>query len=514
MITQELYKEIESEIKSQNDWQDRQATCYNMRFTGIPRARKPYPNAPDTHYALIDTLIDKLRPFYLSQIYGQERVANFVSGKQQSDEQTVQAEKFFDFTLRQRSNFERSMFTAIDFMMMYGRGPIKTYWCDKEKELRFSVIRPIYIRVPSWTEELHAADWAVHIMHLSEHQYRLNDKFKQGDDFIKSIKGRGTSSDSTRQEDDKQRREGITCGQNDHQIVLWEIYSRKDGNIVIDTISPLLGPDNPVRDQFGSPFRHGQIPITDIRYEITDQDFYSPRGVAEILAQDELELCKLRNSKLQFLDFFGHPQYKNTGAISNPVNFKPQPGVILPQGIEPIINPHAPLDFAQEMQTQRSLAEDRIQVPDLGASEHFASESDAKKTATGINAITAQAGAGDIRAGVVGHLPVLQRQRRARARRPDAGHAGGSARRISHRPERQRRLGEQRKAGSQSYRVFPDICRKPVHQTGRTSQVCLGTGRRCACATTVSRTGGRARERAGGSGWRTSAHVERVPGQG
>ncbi len=399
-MDQTLFKTIKDEVRKRIDWEDGQATCYNQRFTGIRRAAKPYPGAPDTHHALIDTMIDKLRPFYLSQLYGQEHLSNFVSEKQQADEVTAQAEKLFDCELKQRSNFERAMFTSIDNMMMYGRGPVKVRWEDGK--LQFTAIRPIFIIAPAATEELPEADWCVHVMHMSESQYRRNKAFTAKDEgFIKSITGKGgdDSGDSTRQNDDKLQRQGITVGEDDKQIVIWEVYEQQDdGTINVSTISPIAGPDKPIRADFGVPYlMDGKpfIPIVDIRYEITDQDYYSPRGVAEILRQDELELCKLRNSKLQYLDFHGHPQYTNEGTLSTPVNFKPQPGEILPAGIKPIPPVSAPMDFAQEIQMQRSLAEDRIQVPDLGASEHFASESDAKKTATGVNAIVAQSGAGN-----------------------------------------------------------------------------------------------------------------------
>lgn len=398
-MTPQLYREIKDEVRNRTDWETAQAQWYTMRFTGVGRSKKPYPGAPNTHYPLIDTMIDKLRPFYLAQIYGQERAAAFTSQKPQSDELTSLAEKFFDGKLKQQTNFERAIFTATDHMLMYGRGPVKIYWDAKNKKLTFAPIRPIYIIVPSWTEELCDADWLVHVMHLSERQYRDNDLFEQGDDFIKSIKGKGHQEGGTvGQEQDILKREGITAGLNKNQIVVWEVYSReKDGAITVETISPILGASGkPVREAFGLPYKHGEIPVVDLRYEITDADYYSPRGVAEILAQHELDLCKLWNHKLQHLDYHGQPMFENAGTIGNIANFSAQPGEILPQGIKPVQGANAPLDFQQEMTLQRSLAEDRIQIPDLSNNQHdLSGKKGAQSTATGIQAIMAQSGAGN-----------------------------------------------------------------------------------------------------------------------
>src|SRR5262249_34851023 len=118
--------------------------------------------------------------------------------------------------------------------------------------------------------------------------------------------------------------------------------------------------------------------------------WYASRGVAEILALHELALNKNWNSQLQFLDFFGHPQYKNTGLTPiNPGNFQGKPGMILPQGVEPVGAVSAPLDFQQQMQFVRALAEDRIVIPDLSSGEHLVGPRSVsgKITATQVNAI-------------------------------------------------------------------------------------------------------------------------------
>ncbi len=396
-MNESLFKEIKDTLSDRGEWERKQSSWFTMRYTGIKRAAPPYKNAPDMHYPLVDTMIDKLKPYYIAQIYNQERLATFISGKPQQAADTVLAERFFDYTLKQNTNFERTVNTAIDFMLMYGRGPIKVMWDTANSCIRFVAVRPIYIIVPSYPEDLQKADWLVHVIHLSQRQYEANKQYKQGTDFISKIKGRGSETYQNAA-DEIRLREGIMVGENDEQIVLWEVYTREGGQIKIETMSPMAGEyGEKVKDTGGLPYNHKELPFCDLRYELADPDYYGTRGITEILSHFELDLCKLWNHKLQFLDFHGQPTYKNTGIIPNPANFQNRPGKILPQGIEPTQTVQAPIEFKEEMQLQRAIAEDRVQVPDLTAGEHLSGSKGSKGeiTATQINAIVGQAGQGN-----------------------------------------------------------------------------------------------------------------------
>lgn len=369
-MTKDQYDEVLDELKSRGTWEQNQDDWYKMRYEGIKRLAPPYTGAPDMHYPLIDSMIEKIKPFFISQVYGQERLAAFASGKPQEFEQTLLAEQLFDYTTKQQTNFERAIHVCIDYMMLYGHGPAKIQYNPKKRVIELINVRPVYLIVPSYTQEINKADWLVHVIHMSEAQYRANDRFEKSDAFVKSIKGRGQNWSPDPQVTIT-RREGITVGQNDKQIVLWEYYSKNAGKWRVDTISPIAGYDKPVRTPFYLAYKHNELPFCDLRYELGDVDYYGARGIGEILAQFELDLCKLWNHKLQWLDFAGQPNYKNTGMVANPANFKNRPGKILPQGVDPITQPPAPLDFAQEMSLQRSLAEDRLSVPDLNAGQHL-----------------------------------------------------------------------------------------------------------------------------------------------
>src|SRR4051812_1410906 len=98
-MTNDFFSDIKAELKTRNNWEDKQAVWYRMRYEGIKRASKPYKGAPDMHYPLVDTMIEKIKPFYISQVYGQERLAAFASGRPQAENVTTLGEKLLDFHL-------------------------------------------------------------------------------------------------------------------------------------------------------------------------------------------------------------------------------------------------------------------------------------------------------------------------------------------------------------------------------------------------------------------------------
>jgi len=78
VISNKLLTQIKSALNSRNGWEQKQRDWYNLRYTGYGRPTLPYPNAPDMHYPLVDTQIEKLKPLYIGQIYEAERLATFV----------------------------------------------------------------------------------------------------------------------------------------------------------------------------------------------------------------------------------------------------------------------------------------------------------------------------------------------------------------------------------------------------------------------------------------------------
>lgn len=415
-----LYDQINNALKDRGDWATRQHTNYTMRNGGIRRKKHAYPGDPDGWYPLGNTLLEKLKPLYVQQLYGAETVANFVCLKPQDEEMTSSVSYWFDYQLKQRSNFERTMIVAIDQMLEQAFTPIKVRWDVDAKRLAWEQIDPLHLIVPNSCQEYNdngGTDWIVHVLHMSVAEYEANPKFEQGDAFVKSIKGKGKQSDSDA--DNKQQtvdyKEGINCSADENEVVLWEVYNRdrKSKKITVETISPLVScedDENVVRPAFTLPYNKGcfksgeHFPFGKLRCEIKGKGHYSSRGVIESNAWAEMSLTKTLNTMHEWQDFFSKPMFVNTGASPIPAaqNWKSGPGKILPAGLEPAPVPVRPDSLREDMNLIRALAEDGTQIPDFGASEHLTGKVPATQTATGQNLIAAQSGQGnDLRARVL-----------------------------------------------------------------------------------------------------------------
>lgn len=401
-----LREQIDDALEDRNDWATRQSVFYEMRHGGLRRVAKPYPGAPDMHFPLIDASIDKHKPFFVQQIYATEQLAAFVSKKQQDAETTSATASWFDFKVKQESNFEREAISGIDALLQNGGCPMKVFWRASKKRLEFDACDPLHVIVPKHTEELQDADWLVHVLHLSEAQYRHNKNYEDGDDFVKSIIGKGSDeSGSDDKEQTKTMREGITYGA-ENQIVLWEIYTRDPDDwckIIVKTRSPLKF-NEPVRPDFQMPysegvFKGGWLPFIKWRGEIKDKGYYAPRGLSEIQAPFEQALTKSWNFKHEWMDFFARPMFEQTpeSTAGNTGNHKSVPGSIIPLGLKPSQPPPIPASLDQDMNMTRQLAEYRVQAPDFG----ILAQEGGHRTAREISEIAGQSGQGtDLRARV------------------------------------------------------------------------------------------------------------------
>ena len=389
------FDQIQDAINDRSSWETKMSSYYDMRFEGIRRAFKPYKNAPDVHYALVDTVIEKLKPFYAQQLYADQVIATFIAQDPVPRDMVTLVEQWFDYKIKQCSNFERAIMNGIDMMLHYGFCPFKIYWDEVKNDLGFEAVDPMYIIVPKNTDVDCDPDWLVHVKIMSRAQYMADKTYKnKAKDFVDQIVGRGSNPSGTtvQKEQSQAQREGLNFSTDRNRIVVWESFTKTDKGWQVDTIAPVKGYDTPLRATFMLASEYLSAPFVCLRNESTTKGWYSPRGITEILFTHEMSLNKSWNTKLQFLDFFGHPVYKNSGlAPINSESFKASPGRILPQGVEPVTPTSAPIDFNEEMQFVRALAEDRIQIPDLSAGEHLSGRKGQKGevTATQVNAVVA-----------------------------------------------------------------------------------------------------------------------------
>src|SRR5215472_4679099 len=258
--------EILDALKDRTTWDMRQETWYKMRHTGIRRISPPYTGAADLHFPLIDSLIERMKPFYYKQLYATDQFAAFVSLKTQPSDTTSAVASWFDYRLKQKTNFERKILTSIDAMLMAGRAPMKIYWDFAQKKLCFSAVAPIYFILPSDVEDLQDAPWCVHVMLMSVDEYKSNPNFRQDQDFIDKIRGNTTAETGIygvgTQWDTIKRREGITFSKTNDQVIVWEVYGRSDGKVYFDTYSPQqLDTRQWIRERQFLPYDHKMFPF-------------------------------------------------------------------------------------------------------------------------------------------------------------------------------------------------------------------------------------------------------------
>ena len=389
-MSEKLFGEISDDINARLTWETRQALWYQMRTNGLARKHKPWPNAADMHFPLIDTTINKLKPGFFQQAMGLDVLATFVPMRQQMAGFTTAAEQWFSYKLHEQSNYAPEVMSWIDHVLMSGHAEIKVFWDPKKKRVEFQAVDPMYVIVPPWSKGVDDADRLCHVMPMSVEAYKRAGIYDDSKATINRIRG-GTVEDSGISSDLRNKREireGLTYTQDRDQVIVWEVYTRDDeGKWRMKCFSP-AAPDIPLRKEMEVPYDHGQPPFVSAMYEITDGGWYSPRGVCEMLAPFEASLCKTWNDKMDAATLYNRPLFRAERDLPNSVNLRMNPGQILPFGIAPVPMPAPPLDFDKEMQRSLIIAEQRVTVPDYGL--NMAAQNRDRRTATEIESINAQ----------------------------------------------------------------------------------------------------------------------------
>jgi len=382
-------------LRDRKEWEDRQSVWYEMRHHGLRRKQKPWPGAADMHFPLIDSTIDKFKPFYYQQVFGMEHVASFISMKSQDTKFTSATGQWFDYRLKYKTNFDTAVLTLIDYMLMEGVAVVKPFWDNERRRLAFRAFDPIFFVVPWDTQDIHEnADRMTEIVRYSKLQYqRLGDQYNQDPAALKRICGKGETPQKV---DDKYRREGLTYGERDDQIIIYETYERTASGWMVHFYSP-LAPDIQIRPSMGIPYKHGKPPYITFFMEVKDEGFYSARGVPEILAPFESALCKTWNEKLDAMTLYNRPIYSSEGGLAPAQNQRLKPGQIVNFKLTPVVNPAPGISFDQEMINERMVAEYRIGMPDYGQGQAINTKE--RKTATEVQNIANLMGQGvDLRA--------------------------------------------------------------------------------------------------------------------
>lgn len=382
----QLYCDIVADLEDRSDWENRQALWYKMRTAGVRRARKPWPGAADMHVPVGDTIINKLKAYYIQWIFGPELLASFYALEKQGDSYESAVAQWFDYQVRTKSNFARAAVCAVDSILQNGMGFLKTYYDQDRGELAFASIHPYFVIMPVYSD-VESLDRLTHVMQLSEAEYlRCAETrgYNTDQTFIDSIKGEGKPD--ANYEQTRYTAEGLSYSRLKDLIILWETYEvESDGQIKVHTFSPLQ-PDEPARSTFRLPYAHKEIPILQLNYELIDTSVYSSRGVMELVQMYEASSCKMWNEKLDFMSIANRPVLSSQGGSVNAQNIRWEPGAVYDAVLQLVQQPAPPIDFDQEIQATRSYAEQRVGIPDFGLGQE--NQPQKNRTATETNAIT------------------------------------------------------------------------------------------------------------------------------
>lgn len=410
----QLYRRGFDILQNRQRWELRQRKYYLMRSEGIRRTRKPFPTAADLHLALIDEAISKLKPFTLAQVTGQEKLATFCSLRQQLAELTSSAADFFSFEIKERSNLLRVLETVVDTMWLRGRGIIKAYVDPfDDYKLVHENIDPLFLLMPDDCNDFDDAYEWVHVRQINVAKFKLDRRYCQdyrgddgeiysntleklcgGKDAVDRLKTqRGRDFDMI--QEDKEIREGYTHTSNADTIIIWDHYIKTMGGYVVYPYCP-VAMDVVIRKPYGIPYKvQGKVSPGFFSFpaEVKDEGWYSPRGVAEKIADMEIYACKVWNAKADGITFFNTPMLTSEQPIQNPANFRWAPGEYIPGNAKAVQFGQPSISFDQEIMFARGEAEQRAMMPDM-AIEKPSQRGSEKRTAKEVNVASSLAQVG------------------------------------------------------------------------------------------------------------------------
>jgi hypothetical protein len=386
-----LFDKAYEALGLRGQWEQKQRLYYQMRHDGLRRRNKPWPSAADLHFPLVDMNIRKAKPFWESQATSAERLASFVSLQDQLAADTTAAADFFDFELRQNTNFLPELNRSIDTMCLRGRGVIKCVTDPfDDHRILCEGIDPLFIIMADGADDFEDADWFVHVIQLSVARYRRQRIYEQDQRVIDQIKGSKDADVSSGLDQDKEQREGVSYSRNPNQIILWEHYERTMGGWTRNTYSPMK-PDLRLRQPSGVPYKIGgkvSLPFFSFKMEIKDKGWYSPRGLAELNATFEAYASKLWNEKTDAMTFGNRPVFTSETQIPNTASIRWNPGEFIPGNIKAVAMPAPAFSFDQEIAFARSISEQLSMLPDFGISQPGTQQDSGKpRTATENNRI-------------------------------------------------------------------------------------------------------------------------------
>lgn len=366
-------------LKARLDWEKKLARCEAQRFcTDRPQVNNiPWPRASNVRYPLADMIIDQKKPFKYKVLFSGEHVAKFRALKRSHTEYALGCEGFYDFHIKERTNFERTMQYCLDSGEQEGESLVKIMYDRKLHALYFQWVENLFLITPAGAQELDDAPWFIHVLQLSPDDVKKRFKDVQGiDEFVARISSsekQALLNDTYGKEENRYERQGITESEKDKYVVLWELhYKDEDGKRRIKTIAPEdyrfdFGDDRAYPYWDPSEKEDWGWMVKQYRREITTPEMHSSRGVPEMVQEFEHVLTRGWQTRQNWMTLSTCPTVSASGGTTGSTqNLTWSPGKFYPFKVEIGQHPSPPPELMEEMIFTRGIAERRAATPDFG----------------------------------------------------------------------------------------------------------------------------------------------------
>ena len=366
-------EKIKDALKDRRKYEQKLARFHHQRFClDRPNVNNyPYPKASNFRYPLSDTLIDQKKPFLFEVIFSSENLAFFKGMIEQNVPFGMKCANYFDFIVKEKTDFEEVIQYALDAYLQDGETWIKTTW---DVDLEVPVVRKVdnlFIITPSKTKDHHKGPWMAEVLQMSKREFKKRyGKLPGFDALVSEIEDSNADEDADEGDRDETEyeREGISCSKADKYFVVYEYHYQAGDSRRFRTISP----DKPEFDFQDDIDYHHEWCIKNRRFmyehgkrELINENLHSSRGYPEVVREGEQLMSGIVRSQHNALAIYGSPPLvAPNGLPANTQNINWSPTAIIPFDIKPMQLGEPPFSWQQELNNQRGIWERRAQTID------------------------------------------------------------------------------------------------------------------------------------------------------
>lgn len=348
---------------------------YNFQRFGRDRAKtnnRPWPNASNYRRKKSDEVIEQKKAFFSQLIHQSQFIANFKAMVPQNAQYAELAEVYFDYVIKELTDFEREMIYCLDAGCESGFAYCQVYWEEEDQIPVFKKIDPLYLILPSRSLHLEDCAWIVNVIQMTKEE--AMDRYGHLPDF-KQLLARSMSADTSSPsndganlDNDRYERKGINASTS-NKFVVWDIHYMDPNNKKTLKRQRTMCPDDrnfDFKDDRAYPYTRAdgkqEYMFKQFRREWTTPDIYSSRGIPEICWEEEVMLTSLARLKHNYMSFVVNPAFTSPNGLSTTTtgNIPFGPGYVLPGDLQPVQFPPPPISMDQETQNIESIVDRRL----------------------------------------------------------------------------------------------------------------------------------------------------------